>query len=199
MKNHKIIFYLGLLLFVSSLSFCQKSSKKLKIEDKEALLFMYEEEKLARDTYTFLDNKWGIEQFANIKGSEQKHMDAIAGVLDNYNISYETLENGKFSYKKLQDLYDDFAKTGIISKANALEIGATIEDLDIVDLQEFENASNNNDVISVFSNLRCGSRNHIRAFVSTITSEGNSYSPQFLNTEDYTTITTGDSEKCGKQ
>ncbi len=46
--------------------------------DKEALLFMLEEEKLARDTYEFLDNQWGINQFANIKKSEQSHMDAVA-------------------------------------------------------------------------------------------------------------------------
>jgi hypothetical protein len=45
--------------------------------DKDALLFMLEEEKLARDTYEFLDNTWSINPFANIKNSEQTHMNAV--------------------------------------------------------------------------------------------------------------------------
>ena len=36
-------------------------------EEKAGLLFMLEEEKLARDTYEFLDSEWGIIQFTNIK------------------------------------------------------------------------------------------------------------------------------------
>ncbi|RED47395.1 DUF2202 domain-containing protein [Seonamhaeicola aphaedonensis] len=35
-------------------------------EDKDALLFMLEEEKLARDTYSFLGDLWSINQFNNI-------------------------------------------------------------------------------------------------------------------------------------
>ena len=45
--------------------------------DKNALLFMLEEEKLARDTYIFLNNEWSLNQFANIKNSEQTHMNAV--------------------------------------------------------------------------------------------------------------------------
>jgi len=40
--------------------------------DKKALLFMLEEEKLARDTYDYLDNLWSINQFANIKKKRAK-------------------------------------------------------------------------------------------------------------------------------
>jgi hypothetical protein len=44
--------------------------------DEDALRFMLEEEKLARDTYNYLFQTWGINQFKNISNSEQSHMDA---------------------------------------------------------------------------------------------------------------------------
>ena len=42
-----------------------------------SLSFMREEEKLARDVYITLYNKWGVNIFTNISNSEQTHMDAI--------------------------------------------------------------------------------------------------------------------------
>ena len=53
----------------------------LRDEDKAALIFMLEEEKLARDTYIFLNNVRSINQFANIKDSEQTHGNAIQNLL----------------------------------------------------------------------------------------------------------------------
>ena len=59
--------------------------------DESALLFMLEEEKLARDTYTYLYGMWPINQFANIKNSEQTHMNAVERLLISNNISYSTI------------------------------------------------------------------------------------------------------------
>jgi hypothetical protein len=50
------------------------------------LLHMREEEKLARDVYLTLYNRWGLVIFRNIARSEQRHMDAIKTLLDRYNI-----------------------------------------------------------------------------------------------------------------
>jgi hypothetical protein len=41
------------------------------------LLFMREEEKLARDVYLAMHDEYGVRVFSNISGSEQKHMDAL--------------------------------------------------------------------------------------------------------------------------
>jgi len=200
MKNLKlsILFLLGLVLFTATINSCNKTTKSISEEDTKALLFMLEEEKLARDTYIFLADKWDIQQFANIKDSEQKHMDAIASVLDEYKIQYTILEIGKFDETKLQGLYDQFLIDGIISSEHALQIGATIEDLDIMDLVNYENAATNQDVKDVFSTLRCGSRNHIRKFTESIVNDGDNYTPQFISLADYTSITNSSNEKCGK-
>lgn len=164
--------------------------------DKDALLFMLEEEKLARDTYMFLNDQWSLNQFANIKNSEQMHMDAVENLLIQYNVEYTILPEGQFENQTLQNFYNQFIVDGAVSQANALQIGATIEDLDIVDLETHLNESSNTDLINVFESLQCGSRNHLRSFVFGIENAGNTYIPQFLSPEDYDAIIAGSHEQC---
>ena len=166
-------------------------------EDSAALLFMLEEEKLARDTYTYLEDLWEINQFSNIKKSEQSHMDAVSGLLDQYNISYTLLSYVEFNKPDIQTLYDQFIDYGSENRANALEVGANIEDLDIVDLANFIDATTNSAMIKVFESLQCGSRNHLRSFVTAIEVSGNTYEPQYLTQEDYTLIINDSQEQCG--
>jgi len=52
----------------------------------EGLLFMREEEKLARDVYLTLYDQWNLSIFKNIAASESAHMDAILTLLERYGI-----------------------------------------------------------------------------------------------------------------
>lgn len=165
-------------------------------EDKNALLFMLEEEKLARDTYTFLYDTWGMVQFNNIKQSEESHMNAVVTLLDAFNVDYEILPNGKFDNNDLQALYNKFEEDGEMDEVSALNIGATIEDLDIVDLEEHIQATTNSDIANVFASLQCGSRNHLRSFTQSLENIGSSYEPQFLTVEEYQSILDDSHEQC---
>jgi len=173
-------------------------SINLSTEDTNALLFMLEEEKLARDTYAYLDDLYGINQFSNIKLSEQSHINAVAKLVDQYNIAYTILPYGEFKIQEMQDLYNQFVEKGQIDAMNALEVGATIEDLDIADLEEFIEATSNISMISVFEMLQCGSRNHLRSFVSAIENSNESYEPQFLKVEEFNEIVNDNNERCGQ-
>ena len=51
-----------------------------------SLVFMREEEKLARDVYLSLYDLWGLQIFQNIADSEQTHTDAVASLLEKYDI-----------------------------------------------------------------------------------------------------------------
>ena len=164
--------------------------------DKKALLFMLEEEKLARDTYTYLWEVWQINLFTNIKSSEQSHMDAIAQVLTSYGIQYTILPAGQFADSLLLNFYNQFITSGSINSSNALQIGATIEDLDISDLEKYTAQTTNETVINVFNSLECGSRNHLRSFVSAIVSAGGSYAPQFISQDYFNEIISSSNEKC---
>ncbi|KAB7528907.1 DUF2202 domain-containing protein [Flagellimonas olearia] len=165
-------------------------------EDEQALLFMLEEEKLARDTYQFLNDYWDMVQFENIMQSEQSHMNAVETLLKAYRIPYEILENGKFTNEDLQAWYNKFVEEGVVDEVAALTIGATIEDLDIVDLEDHIQATSNPYIIEVFSSLQCGSRNHLRSFVQSIENLGSTYEPQFLSQEAYDAILEGSHEQC---
>ncbi len=169
---------------------------ELNLADKDALLFMLEEEKLARDTYDYLNNLWSLNQFANIKVSEQSHMNSVANLLTINNVLYNILPLGEFDNPELQSLYDQFVIDGSISIDNALQIGATIEDLDIRDLQTYIDATSNTALITVFESLQCGSRNHLRSFVSTIENSGANYVPQYITQEMYNLIINNSNEQC---
>lgn len=187
-------------LFLILLTFgqCKKEIEKLNDTEIEAVLFMLEEEKLARDTYDFLAQTWSLSQFENIKKSEQSHMDALANLLEKNDVAYTILPIGEFANVNLQNYYNQFVIDGSISAADALQIGATIEDLDIVDLGNFMNETTNSDLLAVYEKLQCGSRNHIRSFVSSIENAGQTYSPIFLTVADYNAILSSSSEQCGK-
>ena len=87
-KINLFIFGLPLLLAVFSCnnddsSVADQENTNLTNDDNAALLFMLEEEKLARDTYTYLEDLWELNQFSNIKKSEQSHMNAVIGLWTN--------------------------------------------------------------------------------------------------------------------
>lgn len=193
----KLGFVVSLLLMIScSDDNDDKGNRLLTVTEKNSLIFMLEEEKLARDTYRYLDNLWGLTEFENIKISEQAHMDAVAQQLDIYNVAYTILPEGQFNNVDLQNLYNQFVIQGQENLIAALTIGATIEDLDIVDLQEESLLIDNVSVLNVYSNLQCGSRNHLRSFVSALDNLNVTYIPQYLTEADFNTIITSNHEQC---
>jgi hypothetical protein len=127
--------------------------------------YMLEEEKVARDVYEFLDNKWGLMVFNKIKQSEQQHMDMMAYLLNTNKVSYQlSSERGVFYNEQLQKLYDDLIEKGSQSRQDALEVGKTIEITDINDLEKIRKLTTNSQINEVYSKLIFASNNHLRAF-----------------------------------
>ena len=164
--------------------------------EKDALVFMLEEERLARDVYDRLLDKWGLRQFENISTSEQSHMDAVENLLKKYALPYSILEAGTFQNADLQAAYDSLVAQGEVNLVGALTSGATIEDLDIFDLENWMDQIENDEILNVFSKLQCGSRNHLRAFTNSLDMEGETYTPQFISHMEYEEILNSDKERC---
>ncbi len=158
--------------------------------EEDGLLQMREEEKLARDVYITLGKKWSLPLFSNISQSEQTHTDAIKILLDRYIISDPVSDNtvGVFRSQTFQKLYDDFVAKGSKSLVDALIVGATVEDLDIFDLENLMNQTDKQDILVTYSNLQRGSRNHMRAFVKNINSRGGTYAPQYIPKNEFNII-----------
>jgi len=165
----------------------------------ESLLYVREEEKLARDTYLTLFDVWGMDIFQTISVSEQSHMDAMLGLLDKYNVDDPASpEIGVFQNDFLQAKYYELVAWGEGSQADALLVGCFIEEIDLIDLAERMAGIDNRDILTVFQNLMDGSENHLRAFVGQYESlTGDTYTPLFLDQNTYQQIINADSDSGG--
>ncbi|MEZ4897480.1 MAG: DUF2202 domain-containing protein [Saprospiraceae bacterium] len=154
------------------------------------LLWMREEEKLARDVYLTLNETWNRQVFDHISTSEQSHMDGIRFLLEKYHIEDPVVTDdiGHFSNPVLQTLFDSLSGAGSNRVVAALETGAWIEELDLLDLEDRMEMTDNQDILLVYDNLMKGSRNHLRAFVRNLEMEGVTYLPQLLTEEQYLAI-----------
>jgi hypothetical protein len=163
----------------------------LSAEETAALHYMREEEKLARDVYNFLYTAWGQPTFQNIAASEQAHMDEIKLLLDRYGLADPARDPGQFTDANLQALYTQLTTQGALSLGDALKVGAAIEEIDILDLQERLTQTDNADLQQVFTNLMNGSYNHLKSFTGVLlTQTGETYQPQYLTAEQYQSILT---------
>lgn len=147
----------------------------------EYITFMREEEKLARDVYITLGPAWGQTIFENIATSEQQHMDAMKTVIGKYGLIDPVVDEndvGSFVNDELDELYPVLVKRGEQSPYQALMVGALIEEVDMEDIQLAIDATNRKDIKAVYEGLLCGSRNHLRAFVAQIESDGLVYESQ---------------------
>lgn len=169
-------------------------------EEALGLQFMRDEERLAHDVYAAMYKRWDLPVFDNIAASEQKHADAIATLLDRYDLTDPAEGNspGEFTDRELQALYDQLIAQGNKSAADALKVGAAIEEIDILDLQERLADTDNADIQMVYENLLAGSENHLRAFVWNLeTRTGETYAPQYLDQKAYDAIVKAASGRGG--
>ncbi|MBN8704882.1 MAG: DUF2202 domain-containing protein [Bacteroidetes bacterium] len=173
---------------------------ELVVSDSSSLIFMREEEKLARDVYQFFFEKYGLSVFDNISNSEQRHMDAIKVLLDRYQLTDPVTDNspGVFKDTLLASLYNSLTQKGSESAVEAAKVGMLIEEIDIRDLEERFSATVSEDVLWVVGNLTRGSRNHLRGFNGYLVSQSVVYTPAILAQEVYNAIVSSPVERGGR-
>jgi len=182
----------------ASLASTSETTAAQKTED---LLYIREEEKLARDIYLMLHEKWSGGIFSNIANSEQQHMDAMLRLLRKFKLADPAAGKtiGEFTNDQLQDLYDTLLKLGLATRLAALKVGGIIEETDIRDLARAIDDSQLSSIDKVYSRLLCGSRNHLRAFARNIQRvTGEAYVAQVLTQDEVDSILGGETESCGR-
>lgn len=157
------------------------------------LIFMREEEKLARDVYMELSAMYPKHPiFGKIDDSEQKHTDAVRAMIKKYGLEdpstndnvgvYTGAEYGWYFTEKFHQLVERAS----ISELEALYVGAFIEELDMMDINqcpkvivETDNGINdvsecgkvytdNADVANLYASLLDGSDSHLESYVRNI-------------------------------
>lgn len=131
------------------------------------LIFLREEEKLARDVYLAMSDLYDAPIFVNISGSEQRHMDSVKRLIGKYGLVDPIVDDtpGEFTNTVLADIYAQLIEKGSLSIKDALEVGVIIEVMDIHDIEvEMLPDATQTDIKRVLANLLAGSYSHLDAF-----------------------------------
>ena len=144
----------------------------------DTLLWMREEEKLARDVYIKMTEYYPVDIFSNIAAAEQKHFDAIGRKLDQYGITDVALDGvGDFYNSDLQQMYNEFVQDGQVGYVEALFVGVAIEEADLVDLTVAIDETDSRPLKRTYSRLLIGSQHHLDSFIKLLEKEGIDYEP----------------------
>ncbi len=175
------------------------SSLELTEDEINMLLFVREEEKMARDVYLYYSEKFNKPIFKNIAKSEQAHMEAVLCLLLHFEISDPALpDTGLFTDEIIQGMYNDLISLGTGTIVDAMTAGANIEDFDIEDINTWMSKTENEAILSVFSKLVCGSGNHLISFCAHLEAYGVPYVPVYISVEEYEYILSEGHQFCGR-
>ncbi|MEZ6163317.1 MAG: DUF2202 domain-containing protein [Phycisphaerales bacterium] len=164
----------------------------------DTLVAMREEEKLARDVYLTLGEKWDEPAFG-IAESEKRHLEAMKGLLDRFGIEDPIKDDtrGVFTSERYAKLYAQLIERGSVSRVEALRVGALIEELDLTDLRQALAQAEDESIERVLGNLQRATRNHLRAFAAALKAQGAAYESQYLTQDEFDSIAGSPRERGG--
>jgi len=150
-------------LLLSSLT---EGSIILSADAASGLIYMIEEEKMARDLYDAFFDQTGSTVFDRISDSEQQHYDTLITVADAAGIDLSAISTtvGVFTNPEIQSLYDLLLAQGSLSLDAAYEVGVLVEQTDIADLQNYITGEDIGIVGTIYEHLEVGSEHHLATF-----------------------------------
>lgn len=157
------------------------------------LIFMREEEKLARDVYIKLSTMYPDHPiFGNIDDSEQRHTEAVRDMILKYGLDDPSTNDNVGVYTGedygwyFTEKFGQLVARASVGELEALYVGAFIEELDMMDINqcpkvivETDNGiddisqcgkvyTDNADVANLYASLLDGSDSHLEAYVRNI-------------------------------
>jgi len=187
--KHNVAYGEGIITLTSgqtTTSTATATAVTLTSREKEGMLFIWEEEKAARDLYMSFYDKNNLTIFMNLVRSEQSHMDQAKAIIDKYGLTIPgNDEQGVFQNQTLQKIHDELLAKGLQSDQDALEASATFEEISIMDLEKEISATKTEDTRVVYQGLLAGSRKHLRSYVSDLQGRGIQYSPKYLSKSEF--------------
>ena len=163
---------------------------KLKADQKYALAYMWNEERLAKDIYSALNEIYPVKVFENVAKAEAKHVQAVESLVKKYDVNINDTTDftgaysasqlaaaspGRYAVAAVQGLYDELYAKGVQSKVDALQVACMVETTDIKDLESYiavAQQTRASDLITVFENLKTASHKHYWAFDKALKAEG---------------------------
>lgn len=188
--KHNVAFGEGIITLTSEQTMLPATATAaLSSREKEGLIFIWEEEKTARDLYTSLYEKDKLSIFSDLARSEQSHMDQAKAIIDKYALTIPGKdERGVFQNQTLQKIHDELLAKGLSSDQDALKAAATFEEISIIDLEKELNATHAEDVLAMYQGLLAGSQKHLRSYVTDLKDWGFEYDPRYLGKDEFEKI-----------
>jgi hypothetical protein len=187
--KHNVAYGEGIMTLTSGLAMTSSdiaTAATLTSREKEGMLFIWEEEKAARDLYMSLYDKNNLTIFMNLRRSEQSHMDQAKAIIDKYGLTIPgNDEQGVFQNQTLQKIHDDLLAEGLRSDQDALMVAAAFEEISIMDLEKEISATKTEDTRVVYQGLLAGSRKHLRSYVADLQGRGIQYAPKYLSKSEF--------------
>jgi len=187
--KHDVAYGEGILILTEEQMTGGAHMTALTLQEKEGLLFIWEEEKAARDLYNSLHEKNNLSIFLDLVRSEQSHMDQAKAIIDKYGLQAQIKdEPGVFENQTMQQIHDQLLEQGLKSDQDALQVAATFEEISITDLNKEIAVTQAEDIRVVYQGLLAGSRKHLRSYVSDLQDLGIQYSPVYLSSDEFDEI-----------
>jgi hypothetical protein len=182
--KHNVAFGEGIITLTGEQTM-PSAAAALSSREKEGLLFIWEEEKTARDLYTSLYENDKLSIFRDLARSEQSHMDQAKAIIDKYGLIISGKdEQGVFQNQTLQKIHDELLANGLSSDQDALKAAATFEEISIMDLEKELDATHAEDVLAMYQGLLAGSLKHLRSYVTDLKDQGIKYDPRYLGKDE---------------
>jgi len=147
------------------------------------LIWMHDQEKLARDVNLRFAGKWAEPIFSSIAESEQRHMDELAAMISLYELQplIETDEIGVFGDDRHSEAFSELIRRGEQSLLEAYRAAAYLEEWDIKELNGGIGSTAEHPLVDTYSRVLGGASNHLKTFVTKMSGLGFDYQAQLLS------------------
>ncbi len=185
--KHNIAYGEAILTLDQAKSAKGREPENITAQDAYGMLYIWQEEKAARDLYESLYERTNLTIFKDLVRSEQNHMDQVRVLMERYGVEIPVLGRGVFENQTLSQVYRDLLDSSI-SDEEALKAAVTFEEISIMDLEEMISRTENPEIIAVYEGLLAGSKKHLRSYVGDLKDMGIEAHPTYLSKSEFDEI-----------
>jgi hypothetical protein len=152
-------------------------------DEVNSIFFTLEGQKLQRDYQAQMAEMWDNAVFREASKNASLRMEAVALLLPRFRLLPPADTRGVFRDPHLAELYFQFTEYGSASEADAMEMGAELSELNILDLQTHLDAAEKEDIRLVYRHVLEASGVQLWASARAVERFGGTpYEPRFLST-----------------
>ncbi|MFA5358953.1 MAG: DUF2202 domain-containing protein [Patescibacteria group bacterium] len=171
----------------------QNSAEGLGEKEKTGLVYLAGEEKMLRDFFAKMAEKYREKPFGYLATAESGHVAAVKILLEKYELADQAgmdLPTGEFADKKIKEFFDKQTVAGEASGEAALVAGLEMIEFNIKDIEQFTFSTARPDLRQSYNLLAQVARNHLRELWKSLPEkEGElKYKPKYISEEQFKSI-----------